>query len=201
MAVFLSTFSILSKSLNQTFFLSFFTFVCPQSDQIIWECQQQRRCLTFQANLGWATFHYYGPSRMTFPHTSDWPMHVFISFSKVQHGFPGPPLAGSVHELEPSSKGLLEQNSYSNIPNDGKQHTPLYERLSPINPNHSGTSNHTDPAFCTTSSTSSSSENEENTGSTAKWVKRLKPLQKVFFWFHCCFDADKSYTRSWIYLY
>ncbi|KAL0181071.1 hypothetical protein M9458_023477, partial [Cirrhinus mrigala] len=85
----------------------------------------------------------------------------------VQHGYSGPPLAEPVHEADPSGKGLLEQNSYSNIPNDGKQHTPLYERLSPINPAHGGNSNHTDPAFFTTSSTSSSSENEENTGSTA----------------------------------
>lgn len=96
----------------------------------------------------------------------------------VQHGLSGPPLAGSVHEPEQSSKGLLEQNSYSNIPNDRKQHTPLYERLSPINPNHSGTSNHTDPAFCTTSSTSSSSENEENTGSTANHVSDHKRWDK-----------------------
>uniref|UniRef100_A0A673J745 Family with sequence similarity 120A n=1 Tax=Sinocyclocheilus rhinocerous TaxID=307959 RepID=A0A673J745_9TELE len=63
----------------------------------------------------------------------------------VQHDYSGPPLAEPVHEADPSAKGLLEQNSYSNIPNDGKQHTPLYERLSPINPAHGGNSNHTDP--------------------------------------------------------
>uniref|UniRef100_A0A672M601 Family with sequence similarity 120 member A n=1 Tax=Sinocyclocheilus grahami TaxID=75366 RepID=A0A672M601_SINGR len=89
---------------------------------------------------------------------------------------PGKP--GPVHEADPSGKGLLEQNSYSNIPNDGKQHTPLYERLSPINPVHGGNSNHTDPAFFTTSSTSSSSENEENTGSTANHVSDHKGWDK-----------------------
>uniref|UniRef100_A0A673J302 Family with sequence similarity 120A n=1 Tax=Sinocyclocheilus rhinocerous TaxID=307959 RepID=A0A673J302_9TELE len=80
--------------------------------------------------------------------------------------------------LTHTSKGLLEQNSYSNIPNDGKQHTPLYERLSPINPAHGGNSNHTDPAFFITSSTSSSSENEENTGSTANHVSDHKGWDK-----------------------
>ncbi len=100
----------------------------------------------------------------------------FCSFSQVQHGYSGPPLAEPVHEADPSGKGLLEQNSYSNIPNDGKQHTPLYERLSPINSAHGGNSNHTDPAFFITSSTSSSSENEENTGSTAKWVTENKGM-------------------------
>uniref|UniRef100_A0A672M9V7 Family with sequence similarity 120 member A n=1 Tax=Sinocyclocheilus grahami TaxID=75366 RepID=A0A672M9V7_SINGR len=72
------------------------------------------------------------------------PEHPLASL-KVQHGYSGPPLAEPVHEADPSGKGLLEQNSYSNIPNDGKQHTPLYERLSPINPVHGGNSNHTDP--------------------------------------------------------
>lgn len=57
------------------------------------------------------------------------------------------------------AKGSSEQNSFSNIPHDGKQHTPLYERASP---------NHAEPAFFNASSASSSSENEENTGPTAK---------------------------------
>uniref|UniRef100_A0A9J7YLP1 Family with sequence similarity 120 member A n=1 Tax=Cyprinus carpio carpio TaxID=630221 RepID=A0A9J7YLP1_CYPCA len=98
--------------------------------------------------------------------------------SSSQHGYPGPPLAEPVHEADPSAKGLLEQNSYSNIPNDGKQHTPLYERLSPINSAHGSNSNHTDPAFFITSSTSSSSENEENTGSTANHVSDHKGWDK-----------------------
>ncbi|XP_033094685.1 putative uncharacterized protein C9orf129 homolog, partial [Trachypithecus francoisi] len=34
--------------------------------------------------------------------------------------------------LDTSGKNLTEQNSYSNIPHEGK-HTPLYERSSPIN--------------------------------------------------------------------
>ncbi|KTF92653.1 hypothetical protein cypCar_00023710 [Cyprinus carpio] len=106
------------------------------------------------------------------------PIRLTHTFSKVQHGCSGSPLAEPVHEADPSGKGLLEQNSYSNIPNDGKQHTPLYERLSPINPAHDGNSNHTDPAFFPTSSTSSSSENEENTGSTANHVSDHKGWDK-----------------------
>uniref|UniRef100_A0A8C1KI64 Family with sequence similarity 120A n=1 Tax=Cyprinus carpio TaxID=7962 RepID=A0A8C1KI64_CYPCA len=106
------------------------------------------------------------------------PIRLTHTFSKVQHDCSGSPLAEPVHEADPSGKGLLEQNSYSNIPNDGKQHTPLYERLSPINPAHDGNSNHTDPAFFPTSSTSSSSENEENTGSTANHVSDHKGWDK-----------------------
>uniref|UniRef100_A0A8C2JZV8 Family with sequence similarity 120A n=1 Tax=Cyprinus carpio TaxID=7962 RepID=A0A8C2JZV8_CYPCA len=82
------------------------------------------------------------------------PPHFPPYLGKI-HGYPGPPLAEPVHEADPSAKGLLEQNSHSNIPNDGKQHTPLYERLSPINSAHGSNSNHTDPAFFITSSTSS----------------------------------------------
>ncbi|KAA0707649.1 Constitutive coactivator of PPAR-gamma-like protein 1 [Triplophysa tibetana] len=96
----------------------------------------------------------------------------------VQHCFSGPPMAEAACELDASGKGLLDQNNYSNIPHDGKQHTPLYERLSPINPAHCSSSNHTDPAFYTTSSTSSSSENEENTGSTANHVSDHKGWDK-----------------------
>uniref|UniRef100_A0A673J387 Family with sequence similarity 120A n=1 Tax=Sinocyclocheilus rhinocerous TaxID=307959 RepID=A0A673J387_9TELE len=76
--------------------------------------------------------------------TSSKPPHFPPYLGKI-HDYSGPPLAEPVHEADPSAKGLLEQNSYSNIPNDGKQHTPLYERLSPINPAHGGNSNHTDP--------------------------------------------------------
>ncbi|GAA6076482.1 constitutive coactivator of PPAR-gamma-like protein 1 homolog isoform X1, partial [Tachysurus ichikawai] len=55
------------------------------------------------------------------------------------------------------AKGPSDQNSFSNIPNDGKQHTPLYERASP---------NPVEMVF--NASSTSSSENEENNGSTAK---------------------------------
>uniref|UniRef100_A0A673J316 Family with sequence similarity 120A n=1 Tax=Sinocyclocheilus rhinocerous TaxID=307959 RepID=A0A673J316_9TELE len=86
------------------------------------------------------------PNQMGLPAAPQILTHTcFCSFSQVQHDYSGPPLAEPVHEADPSAKGLLEQNSYSNIPNDGKQHTPLYERLSPINPAHGGNSNHTDP--------------------------------------------------------
>ncbi|XP_032020453.2 putative uncharacterized protein FAM120A2P isoform X2 [Hylobates moloch] len=48
--------------------------------------------------------------------------------------------------LDTSRKNLTEQNSYSNIPHEGK-HTPLYERSSPINPAQSGSPNHVDSAY------------------------------------------------------
>ena len=96
---------------------------------------------------------------------------LVLSLVQVQHAF-STPLA------EPGSaavdgKGLPAQNSFGNIPHEAKQHTPLYERSSPINPGHtgsagSGSPNHADPAFFNTSSTSSSSENEESIGNTAK---------------------------------
>lgn len=60
-----------------------------------------------------------------------------------------------------AAKGPSDQNSFSNIPHEGKQHTPLYERASP---------DHAEAAFFNASSASSSSENEEITGPTAKWV-------------------------------
>lgn len=68
------------------------------------------------------------------------------------------------------AKGPSDQNSFSNIPHEGKQHTPLYERASP---------NHAEPAFFNASSTSSSSENEENTGPTAKWVVKCEKPASV----------------------
>uniref|UniRef100_A0AAR2LZ68 Family with sequence similarity 120A n=1 Tax=Pygocentrus nattereri TaxID=42514 RepID=A0AAR2LZ68_PYGNA len=68
---------------------------------------------------------------------------------------------------EPAAKGLSDQNSFGNIPHEGKHHTPLYERASPINPANPGSPNHTEPAFFNTSSASSSSENEEPAGPTS----------------------------------
>ncbi|KAI5614503.1 constitutive coactivator of PPAR-gamma-like protein 2, partial [Silurus asotus] len=67
------------------------------------------------------------------------------------------------------AKGSSDQNSFSNIPHGGKQHTPLYERASP---------NHAEPVFFNASSTSSSSENEENTGPTANHVSDHKGWDK-----------------------
>ncbi|XP_074251678.1 putative uncharacterized protein FAM120A2P [Saimiri boliviensis] len=69
--------------------------------------------------------------------------------------------------LDTSGKNLTEQNSYSNIPHEGK-HTPLYERSSPINPAQSGSPNHVDSAYFPGSSTSSSSDNDESSGGTTK---------------------------------
>ncbi|XP_060766499.1 constitutive coactivator of PPAR-gamma-like protein 1 homolog [Neoarius graeffei] len=68
-----------------------------------------------------------------------------------------------------AAKGPSDQNSFSNIPHEGKQHTPLYERASP---------NHAEPAFFNASSTSSSSENEENTGPTANHISDHKGWDK-----------------------
>lgn len=76
-------------------------------------------------------------------------------------------LAEPALTLEPSGKNLSEQNSYSNIPHEGK-HTPLYERSSPINPAPSGSPNHVDSAYFPPSSTSSSSDNDEGSGGAAK---------------------------------
>ncbi|MGH0182675.1 UNVERIFIED_CONTAM: hypothetical protein FKN15_010533 [Acipenser sinensis] len=70
-------------------------------------------------------------------------------------------------------KSLAEQNSFSNIPHEGK-HTPLYERSSPINPAQGTSPNHTEPAYCNTSSTSSSSENDDNSAATANHVSGQK---------------------------
>nr|XP_037854564.1 putative uncharacterized protein C9orf129 isoform X2 [Chlorocebus sabaeus] len=69
--------------------------------------------------------------------------------------------------LDTSGKNLTEQNSYSNIPHEGK-HTPLYERSSPINPAQSGSPNHVDSACFPGSSTSSSSDNDEGSGGATK---------------------------------
>lgn len=63
--------------------------------------------------------------------------------------------------LDSVERGLTEQNSFSNIPNEGK-HTPLYERSSPINPSKAGSPNHTRAPLFNASSASSSSENEES---------------------------------------
>ncbi len=83
MVVFLSKF--LLQRLNQTLFLH---FVCPQSDQIRWDCQQHRRCLTFQANLGWVPFHHYGPSWMTHAYPSDWHTHVSVHSPRSSMAIP-----------------------------------------------------------------------------------------------------------------
>ncbi|XP_070933644.1 putative uncharacterized protein FAM120A2P isoform X1 [Macaca nemestrina] len=71
--------------------------------------------------------------------------------------------------LDTSGKNLTEQNSYSNIPHEGK-HTPLYERSSPINPAQSGSPNHVDSAYFPGSSTSSSSDNDEGSGGATKYT-------------------------------
>ncbi|XP_044071474.1 constitutive coactivator of PPAR-gamma-like protein 1 isoform X2 [Siniperca chuatsi] len=90
----------------------------------------------------------------------------------VQHSYPEP-LVERCLALDSVEKGLPEQNSYSNIPHEGK-HTPLYERSSPINLGQAGSPNHTEAAFFNASSTSSSSENEESLGTTANHVSDHK---------------------------
>jgi hypothetical protein len=69
--------------------------------------------------------------------------------------------------LDTSGKSMTEQNSYSNIPHEGK-HTPLYERSSPINPAQGGSPNHVDSTYFPGSSTSSSSDNDEGSGGATK---------------------------------
>ncbi|OBS57867.1 hypothetical protein A6R68_11000, partial [Neotoma lepida] len=80
------------------------------------------------------------------------------------YSLPEPALA-----LDTSGKNLTEQNSYSNIPHEGK-HTPLYERSSPINPAQSGSPNHVDSAYFPGSSTSSSSDNDEGSGGATNHI-------------------------------
>ncbi|PNJ71421.1 FAM120A isoform 3 [Pongo abelii] len=77
--------------------------------------------------------------------------------------------------LDTSGKNLTEQNSYSNIPHEGK-HTPLYERSSPINPAQSGSPNHVDSAYFPGSSTSSSSDNDEGSGGATNSYLSVKVL-------------------------
>ncbi|XP_028262632.1 constitutive coactivator of PPAR-gamma-like protein 1 homolog [Parambassis ranga] len=80
------------------------------------------------------------------------------------------PVKAGVQCPEPLvEKGVPEQNSFSNIPNEGK-HTPLYERSSPSNPGQAGSPNHTEAAFFNASFASSSSENDESSGMTANHV-------------------------------
>ncbi|XP_063071846.1 constitutive coactivator of PPAR-gamma-like protein 1 homolog isoform X2 [Engraulis encrasicolus] len=116
----------------------------------------------------------------------------------VQHAF-STPLAepGSFPMDAVGAKVLRDQNptqnqnSFGNIPHQGsKQHTPLYERSSPINPGHAGggggsgsagsdsPNNHSEPAFFNTSSTSSSSENDDTSGTTANHLNDHKGWEK-----------------------
>ncbi|XP_008282955.1 constitutive coactivator of PPAR-gamma-like protein 1 homolog isoform X1 [Stegastes partitus] len=90
----------------------------------------------------------------------------------VQHSYPEPRAERSL-SVDSVEKSLPEQNSFSDIPHEGK-HTPLYERSSPINPGRAGSPDHTEAAFFNASSTSSSSENEESSGTTANHVNDLK---------------------------
>ncbi|XP_029005792.1 constitutive coactivator of PPAR-gamma-like protein 1 homolog [Betta splendens] len=75
--------------------------------------------------------------------------------------------------VDTAQKGLPEQNSFSNIPPDGK-HTPLYERSSPINTGLAGSPGLEEAAFFNASSTSSSSENDVSSSSTANHVSDYK---------------------------
>ncbi|XP_062955045.1 constitutive coactivator of PPAR-gamma-like protein 1 isoform X3 [Cynocephalus volans] len=82
-------------------------------------------------------------------------------------------LAEPALTLDSSRKNLTEQNSYSNIPHEGK-HTPLYERSSPINPAQGGSPNHVDSAYFPGSSTSSSSDNDEGSGGATNHISGNK---------------------------
>lgn len=65
--------------------------------------------------------------------------------------------------------GLPQQNSFGNVPRDGK-HTQLYERSSPITPGKGSGPSHSDATFFKTSSTSSSLDNEVGSGTATKCV-------------------------------
>ncbi|XP_069823168.1 constitutive coactivator of PPAR-gamma-like protein 1 [Dendropsophus ebraccatus] len=105
-----------------------------------------------------------GPGMMQGPHMS------------VPCGAPnkGPyPYPESTAAISPN-KSVSEQNSYSNIPHEGK-HTPLYERSSPINPAQSGSPNHVDSAYFPPSSASSSSDNDDGNGGATNHISGTKP--------------------------
>ncbi|CAJ1051868.1 constitutive coactivator of PPAR-gamma-like protein 1 homolog isoform X2 [Xyrichtys novacula] len=71
------------------------------------------------------------------------------------------PLVEPSLTVDSIDKDLPEQNSFSNIPNEGK-HTPLYERASPVHPGKTKSPIHTRAPLLNASSASSSSENEES---------------------------------------
>lgn len=112
------------------------------------------------------------PATMPFPKMLNIPQVPLPVKPGVQHSYPVPLMERSL-ALDSVEKGLPEQNSFSNIPHEGK-HTPLYERSSPINPGQPGSPNHTEAAFFNASSTSSSSENEDSSGTTANHVSDHK---------------------------
>ncbi|XP_037624192.1 constitutive coactivator of PPAR-gamma-like protein 1 homolog [Sebastes umbrosus] len=106
-----------------------------------------------------------------FPRTLNIPqVPLPVKPAGVQLSYPDP-LVERSPALDSVEKGLSHQNSFSNIPPEGK-HTPLYERSSPINPGP----NHTEAAFfnASSTSTSSSSENDESSGTTANHVSDHK---------------------------
>ncbi|XP_072136484.1 constitutive coactivator of PPAR-gamma-like protein 1 homolog isoform X2 [Mobula birostris] len=107
-----------------------------------------------------------------------------------------PPDLYSPNKEQPSSLGtyqsalsdpsltLESNNSYSNIPHEGK-HTPLYERSSPnistvsaVSPNHCGI----EGPFFPASSTSSSSDNEENRGAVNHVTEPHHQVGHVLAW-------------------
>lgn len=90
----------------------------------------------------------------------------------AKHLYPEPVVEHSL-ALDTGEKGLPVQNSFSNIPHEGK-HTPLYERSSPISRGLADSPSHTETPFFNASSTSSSSENDESLGSTANHVSDHK---------------------------
>ncbi|XP_020503013.2 constitutive coactivator of PPAR-gamma-like protein 1 homolog [Labrus bergylta] len=75
--------------------------------------------------------------------------------------------------LDSVERGLTEQNSFGDIPHEGK-HTPLYERSSPSNPGQASSPNHTRAALLHACSASSSSENDESSGTTANHLSDHK---------------------------
>ncbi|XP_076863784.1 constitutive coactivator of PPAR-gamma-like protein 1 homolog isoform X2 [Brachyhypopomus gauderio] len=114
-----------------------------------------------------AAVSHYTPSQML-----SIPQPSFTLQPGVQQNSSGPGPVPAEPGPPPATKGPSDQNSFSNIPHEGKSHTPLYERASPIHPPHA------EVAFFNASSNSSSSENEETTGPTANHISDHKEWDK-----------------------
>lgn len=82
--------------------------------------------------------------------------------------------------------GLPQQNSFGNLPQEGK-HTRLYERSFPITPGKGSGPSHSDATFFKPSATSSSLENEKGSGTATKCV------HYHFFCLCCCLLSSRIF--------
>lgn len=109
-----------------------------------------------------------GPGMMQAPHMS------VPGGAPIKGPYPYSVSESAAAAVSSTNKSVSEQNSYSNIPHEGK-HTPLYERSSPINPAQSGSPNHVDSAYFPQSSASSSSDNDDGNGGATNHISGTKP--------------------------